>query len=135
MRNYIAAAFAAIALSVTAAPVMAEPQSSAIAASCIPSLGLETGTPEACRVIVVKDDGMIGVGFALESSGSIVFFGTPEAGGVKVAAIGFPEEEGSTPVVATGRCATQGQVIACSASVTGEAGTATIAVRADASAN
>lgn len=129
MLKYIAAAVAALSLS-AAAPAMAEPETQTIAATCTPYLNNEAGAPEACQVLVMSEDGIIAVAFVIQTSGTAIYLGVPEGDGVTVGAISVDDGVGapSEPVQATGRCATQGNVIACTATV----GTNTLMVKAEA---
>ena len=129
MFTYIAAAVAALALSATAPAAMAEPEVQTIVATCTPTLNGEAGTPETCQVIVMQEQGLMGVGFVLQTSGSALYLGVPNGqGGVDVGAISVDDNSGgeSPTVEATGSCAAQGNVIVCTATV----GTATLMVKA-----
>lgn len=123
--SILASLLAAFTLS-TAAPVAAEPDT--ISATCTPYLNGQAGAAEPCVVIVNAEDGVMAVGFVLESSGAVLYVGTPRADGVDVALVGVSEE----PIQATGRCEARGSVLACSATVQGEQGSLTLAVKAEA---
>lgn len=127
MFNYIAAAIAALTISVAApasAAVVQDPQP--IAATCTPILNGTPGTPEACQVLVFHQDGAVGVGFAM-ASGTVLYIGVPQGEGVRVGAISVNSQE---TVAAQGVCAEQGSLLTCSATVTGDQGSATLTVKA-----
>lgn len=119
MRKSLSTIFAAVAL--LAAPAMAaeqQPSGTVITdLDCILTVDQQSDFYEGCNVVGLSEDGLVGLGFALDPQRSIIFVGpATSANTMKVMGVGI---NGADPVSVAGTCTVRPQVITCQANVAG----------------
>lgn len=130
MFKYIAAAVAALTLSVATPTVADEPQTSVSSAICTPIVNGVSQAQEPCQVHMTFNpaNAAVGIGFAMAQSGNAIYVGQVVSQTV-VNVVGFGT--GPNPVPASGQCVSQnGTTLTCSATVESPNGRVTLAVKA-----
>lgn len=116
--THLSSVFAAVAL--LAAPAMAAQQAAPTVIpdlDCTLTVDQKSDLYRGCNVVGVQEDGLVGVGFALDPQRSVTFVGpVTSANTMKVMGVGINNAD---PVSVTGTCTVRPQVITCQANVAG----------------